>query len=130
MQLNFVYTLRVEVYDREKVRFYCELFFGDGHEDNPRGRRLEGEGGVENSRMKRSEMLSICFMYHVHVKLSSRCALVGLLKGFYSNVLTRIPDSFFHIIVFFTPTPPPSFQNGMPKLKTHQENKHYFYRSW
>ena len=31
VQLNFVYTLRVEVCDKEKVRFYSELFFGDDY---------------------------------------------------------------------------------------------------
>ena len=47
---NFVYTLRVDVCERENIRFCSELSFGHGCRANPRGRREGGGGRRRESR--------------------------------------------------------------------------------
>ena len=58
MQLNFVYTVRVEVCDREKVRFYCELFFGD-----PQGEEVGGRGG--SGKLPYEKVGNAVYLFHV-----------------------------------------------------------------
>ena len=64
MQLNFVYTLRVEVCDREKVRFYSELFFGDPWLlRQPQGQEVGGRGG--SGKLLYEKVGNAVYLFHV-----------------------------------------------------------------